>query len=116
MNFGKTAYEAYCKTTDNKSLISGAELPTWEDLKPEIQEAWTAAGYAVGNVWADEIFLKPRAQEIKEAARRGFEGIQQLHAKRTAIQHTCSSGHTYEANPYEPCPKCAKLDQNRALD
>ena len=71
MNFGKTAYEAYCKTTDNKSLISGAELPAWEDLKPEIQEAWTAASDAVGIAWADE-----GTQEIKEAARRGFEGIQ----------------------------------------
>lgn len=74
MNHGKIAYEAYCKASGNKSLISGAELPPWEQLKPEIQNAWTAAGMAVGDAWANEVLLKPYAQEVQEAARRGFEG------------------------------------------
>ena len=45
--FGQIAYEAYCKQSDNKSLISGAELPKWNDLKEEIQDAWIAAADAV---------------------------------------------------------------------
>lgn len=76
MNHGKIAYEAYCKTTDNKSLISGAELPLWEQLKPEIQNAWTQAGLAVGDAWASEVLLKPQALAVQEAARRGFESVQ----------------------------------------
>ena len=72
MIFGKIAYEAYCKTTDNKSLISGAELPAWEALDPKIQDAWTAAGLAVGDAWANEVLLKPQAKVIQEAARKGF--------------------------------------------
>jgi len=76
MNHGKIAYEAYCKATDNKSLISGDELPAWEVLKPEIQNAWTQAGHAVGDAWANEILLKPQVIAVQEAARRGFECIQ----------------------------------------
>lgn len=44
---GQIGYEAYCKFTDNKSLISGAELPAFADLKTPIQEAWENAGQAV---------------------------------------------------------------------
>jgi hypothetical protein len=47
--YGEVAYEGYCNQTDNKSLISGAELPSWEQLKPEIQQAWIAAADAVLN-------------------------------------------------------------------
>lgn len=45
--FGQVAYEAYCKQTDNESLVSGAELPKWDDLRIEIQDAWIAAADAV---------------------------------------------------------------------
>lgn len=44
---GQIAYEAYCQHTNWKSLISGADLPKWDDLKEDIQEAWEAAGMAV---------------------------------------------------------------------
>lgn len=47
LNLAKIAYEAYCNATGGRSLISGAELPTWEALKPEIQQAWDAAAQAV---------------------------------------------------------------------
>jgi hypothetical protein len=43
---GQTAYEAYCKSSGGKSLISGAPLPAWDGLKPEIKTAWEAAGRA----------------------------------------------------------------------
>lgn len=47
MELGQVAYEAYCKSSDGKSLISGAPLPTWDMLKPEIKTAWNAAAEAV---------------------------------------------------------------------
>jgi len=47
--FGKRGYEGYCKQSDNKSLVTGAELPKWEELKLEIQDAWISAADAVLN-------------------------------------------------------------------
>ncbi len=44
---GRTAYEGYCRSSGNKSLVSGAELPAWDNLKPEIKEAWEAAAQDV---------------------------------------------------------------------
>lgn len=44
---GTIAYDAYCKTTGGKSLITGDILPEYEKLKPEIQDAWEKAGQAV---------------------------------------------------------------------
>lgn len=44
---GQVAYEGYYEQSGMKSLVSGADLPTWENLKPEIQLAWEAAGKAV---------------------------------------------------------------------
>jgi hypothetical protein len=44
---GQVAYEAYCKHTNWKSLISGADLPQWIAVKPEIKDAWEAAGTAI---------------------------------------------------------------------
>lgn len=47
VNYGKIAYDAYCEQTNWKSLVSGADLPQWDALKPEIQEAWEASARAV---------------------------------------------------------------------
>jgi hypothetical protein len=44
---GQIGYDAYCKFTDNKSLVSGAELPAFDKLPVRIQEAWEKAGQAV---------------------------------------------------------------------
>ena len=44
---GNIGYDAYCKFTDNKSLVSGATLPPFAELKTPIQEAWEKAGQAV---------------------------------------------------------------------
>lgn len=46
---GQIAYEAYCEVSGNKSLVSGCELPTWEELRNEIKVAWVAAAFAVSN-------------------------------------------------------------------
>lgn len=43
---GRAAYEAYKIAKDGRSLISGALLPGWDDLVPEISEAWRAAADA----------------------------------------------------------------------
>ncbi len=40
---GQIAYEAYCEHTGWRSLVSGAQLPDWGNLKSEIQSAWEAA-------------------------------------------------------------------------
>lgn len=44
---GQIAYEAYCGHTNWKSLVSGADLPQWAEVKPEIKAAWEAAGLAL---------------------------------------------------------------------
>jgi hypothetical protein len=46
-SLGCVAYEAYCSHTGWKSLISGARLPPWRELKPEIRAAWDAAAGAI---------------------------------------------------------------------
>lgn len=48
VTFGQQAYEAYCKQTDWKSLVTGADLPQWASLSIAIQTAWDAAAHAVG--------------------------------------------------------------------
>jgi len=44
---GKTAYKAYCAFSGNRSLVSGCELPVWDDLSQQIQGALIAAALAV---------------------------------------------------------------------
>ena len=46
-NIGKIAYDAYCQSTDGKSLASGETLPVWFALSNEMKNAWTAAAQAV---------------------------------------------------------------------
>lgn len=46
-DFGKIAYEGYCKNSGCKSLISGADLPAWDDLSESIRAAWRSAADAV---------------------------------------------------------------------
>lgn len=45
---GQIAYEAYCAMSNWKSLVSGAPLPKWHDVTPEIKSAWEAAGQTAG--------------------------------------------------------------------
>lgn len=46
-DIAKIAYDAYKAKAKGLSLISGAELPAWEGLNGDIQEAWDAAAQAV---------------------------------------------------------------------
>ena len=47
---GRLAYEGYKEASAGLSLISGAELPPWEVLSADIQDAWCAAASKVLNV------------------------------------------------------------------
>lgn len=48
----KVAYESYRTCSDGKSLVSGAVLPEWADLAPEIREAWRASADGV-RMWLE---------------------------------------------------------------
>lgn len=52
--WGQIAYEAYCAVTDWKSLVSGAALPQWDDVRSEIKEAWEKSGQVVAGQAASE--------------------------------------------------------------
>lgn len=41
--YGRHAYERYIYSSGGKSLISGAELPEFDGLSPEVKKAWIAA-------------------------------------------------------------------------
>lgn len=55
VNYGKLAYDAYCESSGGVSLVSGAKLPPWEELKPEIKTAWQAAADAIIGAVCDRI-------------------------------------------------------------
>jgi hypothetical protein len=42
----KRAYEAYAKSTENKTF-DGRDMPTWDDLTQPVRNAWAAAGEQV---------------------------------------------------------------------
>lgn len=44
----QTAYEAYCSHTGWKSLATGCDLPTWDNLTDNIKYAWQATAHALG--------------------------------------------------------------------
>lgn len=54
-DLGRFAYEGYCSYTGYKSLVTGEPLPTWENLKPEIREAWEVAASKVISHYEDFI-------------------------------------------------------------
>jgi hypothetical protein len=41
------AYDAYCKQTGGKSLVSGDKLPPFDGLRPSIKDAWAASAIAL---------------------------------------------------------------------
>lgn len=51
LSLGKEAYEAYCNATNWKSLVSGADLPPWDNLSEPIRSAWmVSAAWVAGRV------------------------------------------------------------------
>jgi hypothetical protein len=51
---GRVAYEAYCKQSDGKSLISGDQLLFWPEVPGAVRAAWDAAAAAVATEVAEE--------------------------------------------------------------
>jgi hypothetical protein len=43
VRYGRANYDGYCESSGGKSLVSGADLPGWDDLKDEIRVAWIHA-------------------------------------------------------------------------
>ena len=43
MSVARKGYESYCAHTDNRSVVTGAELPKWESLPDAVVAAWCAA-------------------------------------------------------------------------
>ena len=41
------AYDAYCKQTGGKSLVTGDTLPAFDVLRPAIKDAWAASAIAL---------------------------------------------------------------------
>lgn len=64
-NYGKIAYGAYCNATGGRSLISGAELPTWDKLDARIQNAWVEAALAVQlTVIMEQAAVEPQVTDM----------------------------------------------------
>lgn len=49
MDKARKAYEGYCNYTNWKSLASGYNLPSWNELPGKIRNAWFAAISAIGD-------------------------------------------------------------------
>jgi hypothetical protein len=56
---GRVCYEAYAAFSFNKSLVSGTELPAWEDQMPRIREAWESAALSTIKFAADQVQQLP---------------------------------------------------------
>jgi hypothetical protein len=44
---GRIAYDAYLEASAGRSLVSGAELPHWDEQSPELRRAWAHVGEVV---------------------------------------------------------------------
>ena len=47
---GRGAYAAYRMQTGGRSLATGDDLPSWEDMESKYHDAWVAAARAVENL------------------------------------------------------------------
>jgi hypothetical protein len=54
MSFGRVAYEAYRKSSDGKSLVSGQALPEWDGLHERIKQAWEDAALSVLEAYEED--------------------------------------------------------------
>jgi hypothetical protein len=59
-SLGQIAYEAYCKKTRHRSLVTGLWLPKWKQSTDEIREAWNIAAEAVSRALIIEAYRKAK--------------------------------------------------------
>lgn len=46
---GRTAFEAYAERAGGRSLVTGQDIPPWDNTRQEVRDAWEAAAEAVLN-------------------------------------------------------------------
>jgi hypothetical protein len=102
---GRVAYEAYCATTDWKSLVSGAPLPQWSEVKPEIKNAWENAALAARRPVAIQVYNARRAlARLLVTYRSAFMGkwyeasVFDRHIPRVNPRGSAFMGNWYEAS------------------
>lgn len=80
MTLGEILYNGYCEKTNWKSLATGQELPKWDGLRPDIQEAWHASALHLER-FVDETAERTEPQYIAARARlQELNTIRLLHA------------------------------------
>lgn len=47
LSLGNIAYNAYCESTNWKSVYTGADLPQYDQQRPEVIQAWESSALAV---------------------------------------------------------------------
>lgn len=50
LSLGNIAYNAYCESTNWKSVYTGADLPQYDQQRPEVIQAWENSALAVAGV------------------------------------------------------------------
>lgn len=63
-SYGQTAYEAYAKSTGGLTF-DGRQMPEWDDLWQNIQNAWEAAALGAITAWADVFLSKEIMDGLK---------------------------------------------------
>lgn len=141
---GQVAYEAYCGTTNWKSLVSGADLPQWDATKLEIQEAWEHAGAAV---FTDAFEKLPQVDHAsvkvmrshdychfeialgsdsplavnqvdalrKEAARLADKAVAQYKVAKAVATHTEYDALTLQAKEVRQIPEADRTPEQKAI-
>lgn len=86
------AYDAYCKQTGGKSLVSGDKLPSFDSLRQEIKDAWAASAIAL-SLEAD--------RTIRSLAHRAAFGDQ-------CYQDRCENAYVEQAVMKKAVAECAR--------
>lgn len=73
ISLGELAYNAYCASTNWKSVYTGADLPAYDQQRPEVITAWEAAGQAVAVTLLGSASNNSKG-ELEEVGRNGEVG------------------------------------------
>lgn len=49
LSLGNIAYNAYCESTNWKSVYTGADLPQYDQQRPEVIQAWENSALAIAS-------------------------------------------------------------------
>jgi hypothetical protein len=62
--YGELAYNAYVEDSGGRSLISGVQLPAFDELPAPVMKAWCAAGVAIALY---------QTKKLEDSARKAVE-------------------------------------------